>query len=180
MKRRSIFPAQYTGEIIENSIIKAILEDANNAPSHKNTEPWRFKVYAGESKQELGNTLASAYEKYTPDDKFSSFKQQKIHKKLVNTSHIIGINMLRHEASGLPEWEEIAAVACAVQNIYLSCTLKNLGCYWSTPKYICEHPEVLNLSKDEKCLGLVYVGVPKDNIEFTVEKGDVSEKIEWV
>ena len=36
----------------------------------------------------------------------------------------------------VPEWEEIAAVSMAVQNMYLTCTANNIGCYWSSPKIV--------------------------------------------
>jgi len=49
-KRRSIFPAQYTDREIAKSDIEKILEAANWAPTHKKTEPWRFRVFRGNAK----------------------------------------------------------------------------------------------------------------------------------
>lgn len=47
--RRSIYPYQYSkGEVIPDHIIWQILENANRAPNHKQTEPWRFTVFAGD------------------------------------------------------------------------------------------------------------------------------------
>ena len=39
-KRRSVFPVQFNGEIIDDLIIKEILINANTAPNHKITQPW--------------------------------------------------------------------------------------------------------------------------------------------
>ena len=61
-KRRSVFPAQYTNQAINKSEIEKILESANWAPTHKKTEPWRFKVFLEKSKEELGKFLAKKYE----------------------------------------------------------------------------------------------------------------------
>ncbi|MFX6331091.1 hypothetical protein ABTF76_22820, partial [Acinetobacter baumannii] len=47
-------------------------------------------------------------------------------------SHIISIGMKRNEAQCIPEIEEIEAVACAVQNIYLSVSAYGLGGYWTS------------------------------------------------
>jgi len=115
-----------------------------------------------------------------PEEKFSTFKQKKIAKKPRLSSHVIAIIMQRDPEERLPEWEEIAAVSCAVQNIYLSCTLRGLGCYWSSPKFLCESPALLNLPEGQRCLGLVYLGVPKPDLSFDVVKGDVKDKVEWV
>ena len=38
-QRRSIFPASYIDQPIEENLIKTILDNANWAPNHKRTEP---------------------------------------------------------------------------------------------------------------------------------------------
>ena len=60
------------------------------------------------------------------------------------------------------EIEEIEAVACAVQNMQLTCTAYGLGSFWSTPKliYSKEMNTFLNLTEKDKCLGLIYIGYP--------------------
>ena len=60
-KRRSVFPAQYTNQPINKWEIEKILESANWAPTHKKTEPWRFKVFLQDSKKELGQFLSKKY-----------------------------------------------------------------------------------------------------------------------
>lgn len=52
--RRSIFPPSYIEKDIPKEIINTILENANYAPTHKLTEPWRFIVFKGESLNKLG------------------------------------------------------------------------------------------------------------------------------
>ena len=59
----------------------------------------------------------------------------------------------------LPEWEEIAATAMAVQNLWISCVDSNIGGYWSTPKYINKLGAFLKLNQDEVCLGFFYLGI---------------------
>ena len=46
----------------------------------------------------------------------------------------------------------IEAVACAVQNMWLSCTTLGIGSYWSSPKSIIEAKEFLGLDENEKCI----------------------------
>ena len=52
--------------------------------------------------------------------------------------------MKRDEKKSIPEWEEIASVSMAVQNIWYRVT-HEIGCYWSSPKYANELSEFLNL-----------------------------------
>ena len=53
--RRSIMPNQYNDSVIENNDINLILEAANWAPTHKKTEPWRYKVLTNQTKDSLSS-----------------------------------------------------------------------------------------------------------------------------
>lgn len=178
--RRSIYPAQFTGETISNETIWAILADANNAPSHKNSEPWRFKVYTGDAKTHLSAELERAYQENIPQEKQKVLKLKKISSKTKASSHILLVSRKVFSPAINPEWEEIASIGCAVENIYLSCTMRGLGCYWSTPGYIVKKKNILGLTDDEVCLGLVYIGVPKPEKTITAVKQDIKDKVIWI
>ncbi len=77
--RRSIFPVQYNDKPIAKEAIVQLLEAANWAPTHKKTEPWRFKVMQGKSKEDLGIFLSTKYKEV--EDKP---KQVKIKKLMYN------------------------------------------------------------------------------------------------
>jgi len=70
--------------------------------------------------------------------------------------------MSRQEDEKILEIEEIEAVACAIQNMQLTCTAYGLGSFWSTPKliYTEEMNSFLNINEKDKCLGLIYIGYP--------------------
>jgi len=57
--RRATPPRFLAKTEISKEIIQQLLENANWAPTHKNTEPWRFRVYTGVSKQKLANEIYS-------------------------------------------------------------------------------------------------------------------------
>ena len=134
--RRSIFPKTYIDKPIPKEIIEQVLENANWAPTHKLTEPWRFKVFTGASLELLGTTLADIYKAYTPEEKFQERKFKKTSIKVMKSGCVIAVCMQRDLEERIPEWEEIASVACAVQNMYLTCAAYEIGSYWSSPGYI--------------------------------------------
>lgn len=178
--RRSIFPATYTGEIIDNEIIDEILNNANQAPSHRHTEPWRFHVITGDKRKALADFFQKTYKTNTPKDVYKELKYKKLGKNPLNSSHIICIGMQRDPNESLPEWEEIAAVACAIQNIYLSVNAAGYGGYWSTPTLMMKHiHQFIELNEGERCLGFFYIGVPQERVRPIVQKGDVREKTKW-
>jgi len=130
-KRRSVFPAQYIDKPIAKTDIEKLLKAANWAPTHKKTEPWRFKVLQGESLKKLGLFLSLKY--METEAKPKEFKVKKLIENPKRAGAIIAICMQRDPSESLPEWEEIAATAMAVQNMWLCCTEMGIGCYWSSP-----------------------------------------------
>ena len=48
--RRATPPRLFSRKEISKEVLEHLLENANWAPNHKKTEPWRFKVYTGEAK----------------------------------------------------------------------------------------------------------------------------------
>ena len=90
-------------------------------------------------------------------------KKEKIRSRTEKSSVIIAICMEREEAERIPEIEEVQAVACSVQNMYLTCTAYGIGGYWSSPKFIYsdEMKRFLGLGQKDRCLGLFYMGYPE-------------------
>src|SRR6476659_6055704 len=132
-ERRSVFPKDYTGEKVDDAVVHQMLENANWAPTHKLTEPWRFVVFTGEGLKKLAEFQGECYKKVTAKD--GSFKEERFQgltTKPMQSSHIISVGMKRDEKKSLPEVEEIGAVFCAVENMYLTAAAYGIGCYLST------------------------------------------------
>ncbi len=178
-KRRSIFPKTYLWKPISREIVEEILENANWAPTHKLTESWRFKVIAGDGLERLSEFMSSHYKSNTSKDKFSEIKYNKLKTNPMKAACIIAVCMKRDPQARLPEWEEVAATACAVQNMYLTCTAHGIGCYWSTPQSALEATAFLELEDGERCLGLFYMGY--HNLpELPGKRNPVEDKTTWI
>jgi len=178
--RRSVFVAQFEpGKIIPDAIIWQLLENANWAPSHKRTESWRFTVFTGAGLQKLADFQAELY-KQTAGPKFSAGKYEKLRDSPGQCSHVIAIGMKRVD-EGLPEIEEIEAVACAVQNLALSAHAYGLGGFWSSGgiTYTEEAKAFFGLGPEDKLLGFFNLGYPKANLPDG-KRGPVAEKVRWV
>jgi len=178
--RRSVFPPFYASDReVPRSIIEKILEAANWAPSHKKTEPWRFYVFTGKSREGLGKFMADYYLENTPETEFSQVVFNKMVQNPLKAPVIILIVMHRDLSANLPEWEEIAATSCAAQNMALACTAEGLGSFWSTPRPALNADSFLKLSDNERCLGLFYIGYVEKETPM-VERGPVSAKTNWM
>ena len=176
-KRRSVFPTQYNREPIAKETIKKLLEAANWAPNHKKTEPWRFKVLLGDSKAKLGQFLSNKYQEVEVKPK--QIKIKKLQENPKKAAAIIAICMQRDPNESLPEWEEIAATAMAVQNMWLAATELGIGSYWSSPGLIKYMHEFFDLSDGETCLGFFYLGYFDEKLN-EVSRKPVVEKTAWL
>lgn len=179
-KRRSVYPQTFLKDKVDDKEIIELLELANWAPNHKKTEPWRFKIFTDESLKGLSELFSDFYLKHTPKEKYSSIKHKKLTQKPLQCSHVIFIIMKRSTVVDIPEWEEIAAVSCAVQNFWLGCATKSIGAYWSSPTGAIKQDNFLNLKEDEIYLGQLYVGRLDPDLTHQASRGHLAEKLTWV
>jgi nitroreductase len=180
-RRRSIFAKTYIpGKPVSREIIETLLENANWAPTHKLTEPWRFRIFhSAESRQALSDYLSEYYRKSTLPELFSEEKMKAAGDNPRRAGAAIAIIMQHDPVAKLPEFEEIASVAMAVQNMYLTCTEINLGCYWASPKAILEADAFLDLQPGQRCLGLLYLGW-HELPEIPGRRKPVADKTVWL
>ncbi len=160
--RRTIFPEQYSSRKVHREQIELIINNALWAPTHGNTQPWRFHVFTEGGLQKLSDFLGKTYLEVIPAELQNDMKLAKLVSRPLRSSVVIAVSMVRQPESKIMELEEVEAVACAIQNMYLTCTAYGLGGFWSTPKliYTKEMNDFLELGEQDKCLGLFYVGYP--------------------
>ena len=158
--RRTIKPEDFKPRKVLDDQIKEILNSARWAPTHGKTEPWHFVIFQEEALKELGEFMAETYKNSVAEDEFFQRKYDKFLTRPTLSSVVIAICMKRQETERIPEIEEIAAVACSVQNIHLTATAYGLGGYWSSGNiaYSQEMKSYLNLGEKDRCLGLFYIG----------------------
>jgi nitroreductase len=179
--RRSVFPDQFVpGKQIPKEIIEQILINACWAPNHGQVEPWQFSVFSGKGLQKFANFQSELYKK-TAGNGFAENKYEKLKRTPLLASHIISIGMKRTTTKRIPEIEDIEAVACATQNIYLSAAAYELGGYWTTGgiTYLPEAKSFFGLNAEDKLLGFFYMGYVA--IPPTASKRKpLAEKVNWV
>ncbi len=162
-ERRTIYPEQFSTRKVHREQLEVILNNAQWAPTHGNTQPWRFQVFMGEeSRQNLSQFLGKTYQEVIPQEMQNDAKLAKIMRRPLLASAIVAVSMERQPEEKILELEEIEAVACAVQNMHLTCTAYGLGGFWATPKiiYTPQMNEFLGLGEKDKCLGLFFIGYP--------------------
>lgn len=178
-KRRAIFPKSYINKPISKEIIQEVLENANWAPTHRLTEPWRFKIFTGEGLEKLALYMGAFFKENTSAEQFTQEKYEKSMENPRRSGCVIAICMQTDLENRVPEWEELASVAMAVQNMWLTCEAYEIGSYWSSPRAALEAEKFLNLKEGERCLGLFYMGY-HNMPEPSGKRTSIDEKVVWI
>jgi nitroreductase len=181
--RRTVKPEAFNGEIIPDEHILKILESANWAPTHGLTEPWRCIVFSGrEGVQQFGKLHASLYKQGTPKEQFLEKKYDTLLHKPDKASHVIIVVMKRGEKKNIPEIEEIAATACATQNMLLTAHAHAISAYWGTGGMCYEAitHQHFKLEPEDKIMGFLYLGYSDITSVEGYRNSTIQEKTTWV
>lgn len=160
--RRTIFPKDYSPRAVHRELVERILTNATWAPTHGLTQPWRFSVFAGPARERLAGFLGETYRAATPPERFLQRKYDNLTQRPVQSSVVIGIGLERDPKGKISEHDEQWAVACAVQNMHLTCTAYGLGAFWSTAGAAtgAAMRDFLGLGPDGQAMGLFFIGYP--------------------
>ncbi|MFT5122116.1 MAG: nitroreductase [Kiritimatiellia bacterium] len=179
--RRTVKPPQYSDRLIDRSIIEAILENANWAPTHGLTQPWRFTVFTGDGLKRLSCSLPALYDAVIPAAEQKPGKLEKLAAQSLQASHAILLGVQTGLSPKIPALEDVEALACAVQNMQLTARAYGIGAFWSTgiQCYDSQANAVLDLEEGITFLGVLYLGYPKHFFPPGARE-PVTDRVQWI
>jgi nitroreductase len=181
--RRTIKPVDMDpARGVEKAALLELLENATWAPTHGLTEPWRFVIFQEEGRRRFAEALQSIYRQTTPAAEFREDKLVKMGENPLLAPVVIACVMERRGGAKIPEVEEMEAVACALQNLMLSATAAGMASFWSSPPALntAEFRDWLGIRPEDRCVGLMYLGWPKVNLNWPRStRQPVETKIVW-
>jgi len=179
-ERRTIKPVNFNGEKVSESQVRHLLEMANWAPTHKFTEPWRFIVFAPERVQGFCLEHAALYKAHTPAERYEEATFDKLLHMGDKASYILVAYNKQTPGNKLPEWEELAATACAIQNLLLAAQAEGLAVFWSTGGMMSKpaFKTWLGLEEADFPMGILYLGRTDESAKG-VRKIGIEEKTRW-
>lgn len=196
--RRSIFPNGFRKNppALDENIVRSLLDAAVYGPFHGkcyagNQHPGKFVVLGKESMDDMQRLTLDYYDAHwrelvgssacswlTSEQDYHKFRkctEDEITGRWGPVSYMIAIVVRRQSGPKIfPEWEELAAVACSVQNMHLQSTkFKQLACYWSSwhgeARDSREMKAFLGMGEEDRCIGFFIVAQAK-NPEFRARR----------
>lgn len=198
--RRSVFPRDYVRRMIQEGVVACLLEAAMWAPFHGPRAPWRFVVLGPAAMVDMQRLTLSFYDRNWRQSGWASgtrgteaeyqewraMTEGEITGRWGPVSYMIAIVMRRqaHPEKRMPEWEEAAATACAVQNMYVqAATFPGLACYWSSWHDAARDSEemrgFLGMESEDKCLGFFIVAACCESLRDRRRRRPSDFSIEW-
>jgi nitroreductase len=167
-----------TGDVPRETITE-LIEAATWAPNHKLTQPWRFTVLTGSSREKLGEIWGREAAAKADADKRDAVMEGEA-KKPLRAPCVIVVSV-RTDANPVTAEEDLTATAAAVQNLLLAAHAKGLSAAWKTGKivYNAAVKRFLGLDESDRVIAFVYLGaVAKE--EALPRDRNVASTITWL
>ncbi len=157
--RRALPPRFFNGNEVSESMVLQILENATWAPNHKQTEPWRFLVYRGDARERMIREVKEKLlDLVNHDEAVNPGNIDKFTGNLLKANVVIVLVLEKDSAHRVPEWEEVAAMSCSVQNMWLTATALGLSAFWSTSSLAEKLTGYFGITENQRCLGFFLLG----------------------
>jgi nitroreductase len=153
----------FAAEPVPRELLDELFELARWAPNHHLTNPWRFRVLGPEAlerlKQAAGPEAAG---------------------KLDRAPTLVAVTAVRSD-DPLGDEEDLLATASATYALLLAAHARGLAGYWRTPGVLRSDAglEALGIGRDERFVGLVHLGLPRQDKE-PPERAPVAEIVEYL
>jgi nitroreductase len=179
--------------------MRRLLEAAKWAPYHGPVPPWRFVVLGQQAMVEMQRMTLAFYDanwrdvgwangKHGSEEQYLAWRQMtedEIHGRWGTVSYMVAIVMRRQAGSKrIPEWEEAAATACAVQNMHLQASAEPcLACYWSSwhdaVRDSANMRDFLGMDPEDQCFGFFIVATCEPSVDDKRRRKETHLSVEW-
>jgi nitroreductase len=159
-------PAPDTEQILD------LLDAAVYAPNHHLTEPWRFVLLSGETKDKYAQIRGDMTAEKIEPTKGEAARQeawQGAYTKFANVPLYLVV-AVRVDANSETAEEDFAAACAMTQNLLLLAWQQGIGTAWKTFKNDPRLRTLCGLAEDEKVVGIVHVGYPDPSEQFNARR----------
>jgi len=159
--RRSVHEWEPLG--VSREMIAGLLDTAVYAPNHHLSQPWRFTVLTGESKDALaaarGRAKAAGFKDPSSPEAASAGERSRA--EMAEAAAVVVFTCVE-AADPVRAREDLCATAAAAQNFCLAACGEGLGTFWTTGP-LAGSPElrqILQLADDELLVAILLLGYP--------------------
>ena len=143
----------------EGDELRAILQVAARVPDHGKLVPWRFIIYRGQARYDIGEFLAQRAEAL--EGPMPEARKDKERERFTRAPLVIGVVFSPVDTpKNIPEWEQFLSAGAATMNLCLAANALGYGSNWISNWYAddAEARAFLGLAPQERVAGFVHIG----------------------
>ncbi len=138
--------------------LQDILRIAARVPDHGKLSPWRFVVFEGAARGQVGQLFAKRFAKLHPD---YSAENVNFQKGLFDRAPVVvAVVSTAAEHAKIPVWEQLMSSAAVCFNLLLAAQAHGFDAQWQSDWVVYDDgaKSAMGVKPDEKIAGLVYIG----------------------
>ncbi|MGB3390995.1 MAG: nitroreductase, partial [Pseudaminobacter sp.] len=113
--------------------IETMIRIASRVPDHGRLAPWRFILYRGEAREQIGEKLAALAEKR--EGPLSENRRGQELTRFSRAPLVIGVISSPRESIKIPQWEMLLSGGAAAMNLVLAANALGYRTNWITNWY---------------------------------------------
>jgi nitroreductase len=158
--RRSVKPMELKEPGPSEADLDTMLTVAARVPDHGKLTPWRFLVFAGDSRMRAGELIEAAFRARQPDATADQIAFER--NRLARAPLVVGVVSRAGSHVKIPEWEQVLSAGAAAMSLVLSAHALGYAANWITEWYAYDRGvlDALGLASNERIAGFVHIGTP--------------------
>ncbi len=135
-----------------------ILKAGSRAPDHGRMQPFRFLIFEGDARDQLGELMAASLKRREPTAADSMLDGER--RKPLRAPVVVAVAAAVQPNPKVPDIEQVIAAGAAAQNMLLAAHALGLGGFWRTGA-VSHDPEVkvaLGFAPGDCIVGFLYFG----------------------
>lgn len=138
--------------------IATMIRIASRVPDHGRLAPWRFILYRGDARAQIGEGLAALAEQR--EGPLSDSRRDQERARFTRAPLVIGVIHTPKENPKIPQWEMLLSGGAAAMNLVIAANAMGYRTNWITNWYsdVPEGREIAGLAPDERVVGFIHIG----------------------
>jgi nitroreductase len=138
--------------------VATMIRIATRVPDHGRLTPWRFILYRGKAREEIGEKLAELAEKR--EGPLTEARRNQELTRFSRAPLVIGVISSPKENPKIPQWEMFLSGGMAAMNLVIAANALGYGTNMITNWYsdVEEGRRILGLAPHECVVGFVHIG----------------------
>jgi len=146
--------------------LRTILAAGARAPDHGKLAPWRFILFEGEARAQMGRLLAESLS----ENEATPERAAQERGRFLRAPVVVAVVSRVREAIPIPEWEQMLSAGAVCQNMLVAAHALGFVASWIT-EWCAYHPRVkegIGLKPGERVAGFIYIGTSAQPLEERV------------